>query len=396
MMSDESGTVRQVAWGEILPWLMIPRALRLATSLPVLFVAMLGILLMPVGWWGAELLLPSQQQQVARDVVFPLGTPTSPGSMRAATPRPQLEDLYRPMLSAAELLVRPLHQILRGNVSWTELAYWTIGGTWNLLVWGLFGGIITRMAVMQYGREEREGLVASARFVSRRFLAYAGGPLFALIGVLVILGLSLAIGLLMQSSVGVLLASIVWFFVLLGGVLTTVLVVALLLGWPLMWGALSAEEMGDVFEGAHRTYAYFYGRPAHYAFYALLAVVVGSAAYYVVNAFAQLTLYFSMWAVTWALDAPSVEATGSGAGLVGMTIISALNTLVTLVPAAFRFSFLFTAAGVIYLLVRRDSDQIEFDTVHVPGQQTRFGLPPITTDEAGVPQVDETESDSSA
>ena len=51
--------------------------------------------------------------------------------------------------------------------------------------------------------------------------------------------------------------------------------------------------------------------------------------------------------------------------------------------------FLFTAAGVVYLLVRRDVDRIELDNVHAPGQEMRYALPPLTHDEAGVPGVDE-------
>ena len=63
--------------------------------------------------------------------------------------------------------------------------------------------------------------------------------------------------------------------------------------------------------------------------------------------------------------------------------------LVGLVAEAFRYSFLFAGAGVVYLLVRRDADQIQWDTVHMPHQQTRFGLPALDVDEAGVAGVEE-------
>ena len=46
-----------VAWSEVFPWLMLVRALRLATSAPLLLVATVGVLLLPPGWQVARLLL---------------------------------------------------------------------------------------------------------------------------------------------------------------------------------------------------------------------------------------------------------------------------------------------------------------------------------------------------
>ena len=78
-----------------------------------------------------------------------------------------------------------------------------------------------------------------------------------------------------------------------------------------------------------------------------------------------------------------------GPALLGMSIIASLNALALTVAAAFRYSFLWCAAGAVYLLLRRDSDQIEFDNVYVEDEPTRYGLPPLTIDAAGVPGVDD-------
>ncbi len=179
---------------------------------------------------------------------------------------------------------------------------------------------------------------------------------------------------------------------LVAGLTIGILVLGLLLGWPLMWGALSAEEMGDVFEGAQRSYSYVYGRPVHYAFYALVTLIVGSIVYLMVHWFAQWVVYCSFWAVSWGagwrmLTAGSADA--GGLALVGMSIIAVLNALVMTVAAAFRYSFFWCATGAVYLLIRRDSDQIEFDNVYVENESARYGLPPLTIDAAGVPGVDD-------
>ena len=57
-MPEPTHQLRTVAWNEVFPWLMLVRALSLATSAPLLLVATVGVLLMPLGWEVAALLLP--------------------------------------------------------------------------------------------------------------------------------------------------------------------------------------------------------------------------------------------------------------------------------------------------------------------------------------------------
>lgn len=49
-MADDRGVIREVAWRDIFPWLIIFRTFRLAKSMPLLFVATLGVVLAPAGW----------------------------------------------------------------------------------------------------------------------------------------------------------------------------------------------------------------------------------------------------------------------------------------------------------------------------------------------------------
>jgi hypothetical protein len=160
-----------------------------------------------------------------------------------------------------------------------------------------------------------------------------------------------------------------------------------------MWGALSSEEMGDVFEGTQRMFAYLYGRPLQYAFYAVVAIVVGSFAYHVVSLLAHSIVYFTAWGVSWSGEPDALQSAHGGVAAVGVAIIGTLNSLVIAVAEAFRYAFLFTATGILYLLIRRDNDQIEFDNVHAPGEQQRFDLPPLATDEPAAADTGKTNSD---
>ena len=112
-MLHESGMIRKVAWEELFPWLMIPRAVQLAASMPVFFVATLGVLLMPVGWWGAGWVLsPEQRTAVTASGHLPESRETIgvsfPISRTHRIFSPELPDFYAPMLSAARSLVDPL------------------------------------------------------------------------------------------------------------------------------------------------------------------------------------------------------------------------------------------------------------------------------------------------
>jgi hypothetical protein len=61
------------------------------------------------------------------------------------------------------------------------------------------------------------------------------------------------------------------------------------------------------------------------------------------------------------------------------------------------YSFMWSAAAAIYLLLRHDADQTEMDDVFLEEDETvRYGLPPLTVDEAGVPGTVENEAEATA
>ena len=65
-------------------------------------------------------------------------------------------------------------------------------------------------------------------------------------------GAHVPLGWLMRLDFGVFVAGIFWFVVLLMGVAAAWLILGTLLGWPLMWGALSADREGDAFDAFSR------------------------------------------------------------------------------------------------------------------------------------------------
>jgi hypothetical protein len=397
-MADDRGVIREVAWRDIFPWLIIFRTFRLAKSMPLLFVATLGVVLAPAGWRVGEALFvseaelqadfefaafvehqcrwPGQQSGLAppnhgrvprsiRDIVF-----TSPNT---------LEPIYF-------RFVDPVARLLNSRLTVTQAAYCAFGSLWTLVVWGFFGGVITRIAVVNLGREEPLGLGAAVRHAASRLGAYVGSPLFPLVGVVLVALPICGLGLLARGDVGLLIAGILWVAALFGGMLIVILLLGLLFGWPLMWGAISAEERGDVFEAFSRSYSYTFQRPLHYLFYAALATFYGALAWLLVYHFSEGVIRFTEWAAAWGAgpqrwaeivrlrDDPSL---GGGMVMAAALLMGLGTGLVRTIAAGLVYSLFWCLAAAAYLLLRRDVDQTELDEVFADSQTRRYQLPAV-------------------
>ena len=66
------------------------------------------------------------------------------------------------------------------------LFHGVLAGLWALIVFGLIGGAISRVAVVDLTRGERVGLVAAIRFSARKAVSLIGTPLVPMLGVVVV------------------------------------------------------------------------------------------------------------------------------------------------------------------------------------------------------------------
>ena len=119
----------------------------------------------------------------------------------------------------------------------------------------------------------------------------------------------------------------------------------------------------------------------------MLAVIGGVF----VTVFANVVLYLTAWTVSWGAGGAPL----SPDALVGMQetyptavkLITFWSSAIGLLVLAYFYSFFFTAAVIIYHLLRHDVDGAEMDEVFLDPQEEQYGLPPVTTDENGVPAV---------
>lgn len=287
--------------------------------------------------------------------------------------------------------------------SWSDCLVLATGTLWTLLVWGLFGGAITRIAVMRLGCDEAVSMRTALRYASSRIGTYVLSPLFPIVIILVLaIPLALLGLLLMRFELGVLLVSIVWILVLLAGFTMTHFLLGVLFGWPLMWVVTSAEETGDHYEAFSRSFSYASQRPFHYLFYALVAVVLGTLGWFLLQIVAELTIHMSYWSVMWGCGADRVEDlknVGADASVLLRTSRSLMDLsegTVRLVAGAFAYSFFWCGAVGIYLLLRKSVDQTEFDEVFLDDEDPPFDLPALQDGPSVVPEmVEKSESDAS-
>jgi hypothetical protein len=205
-----------------------------------------------------------------------------------------------------------------------------------------------------------------------------GGVLLATIPVFVL-------GLIMRA-LGLWVGIFVWPLVLAAGLLMALLLAGLLFGWPLMWATISAEGT-DSFDALSRSYAYTFQRPLHYLFYAAVAALIGWLGWLVVQNFAAGVIWMGYWAAGWGCSSNQVERMlGEGKGI-SVGFIHFWAGCVKLLAVGYLFSYFWTAAAAIYLLLRRDVDATEMDEVFLDADadEESFGLPTIATDEAGAP-----------
>ncbi len=398
MLENEGGTLKRVAWSEICPCEILLRTFRLAISARVLILGAAGILLMYCGWAvigsvfsGAK---ESQTAWLGECRENPWQAAVEPGGGGGV----DLSEVLPmggggPFLGSWANLSRPLWVVfpspfgLHEGMEVSGLACAVFCGLWSLAVWSLFGAAITRIAAVQLAAGERVGLVGALRHSCRKWPAYFGAPLFPLIGCALAALPVCLLGILMKVSFLAVLLAIVWPLMLLAGLIMAILLLGLAFGWPLMWGTVSTEGT-DAFDALSRSYAYVFQRPLRYLFYVIVAVIIGSLGWVIVDGFADGVIALTRWAAEWGHGEESYAKLETAPAIIGFW-----GESVRLLANGYFFGYFWVASVAIYLLLRHDVDATEMDEVELDedASEPTEELPPLATDVAGSPKVaDET------
>lgn len=234
------------------------------------------------------------------------------------------------------------------------------------IVWGIGGGMIARMAALDFGAGVDSAPGAGLRLALRRWRS--------LVGALVLPG-ALAVGIaIVLASLGALLLGIpgvrvvgaaVYPLLLAGGLLLAFIGFATALGQALLVPAVMADG-ADAMDAVQRAYAYAVGRTGRLILYGLIALAVGALAWLILSAaFVAGINWTAQLAGAWAgervgggLGGPMAmfERPAAGEGGATATIVRAWERAALLLLAGWAVSYYFTASTAVYLLIRRVAD----------------------------------------
>jgi len=428
-MANNYDTVKGVDWREVFPWTALTRAFTVAVSIPVLLLASFGVGLTVSGWAIAESLLVPEQLtlapagattdemesvsnqgdtfaedtalQNAAETPFVDGSEQIPEPTVAVQPpghfAPAMGSIAdgdtrsvfeRLLVGEGLMLVADLHDMLLGGDrelgAKTSYAIYIIDFVWLLIVWGFFGAMITRIAVIRIGRGEKIGLKEAMADVRKKYISYVMSPVFVLVSCFVLSLPVVLISLLLNFDIGVLLASVLWIVAIVASIGVAVLLTGFFFGWPLMWPTISAEEDGDVYEATSRTFAYTFQAPIQYLFYVSISLAIWVPSVMLVQNFTSLAEQVVFSGMNVAADegqliqdylTGKVSLDGqSQIFIMGANIISGLHWFAHLMADAFCVGFFFASFSGIYLLLRRFVDHTPLDEVFVIDDRTKYGL----------------------
>jgi hypothetical protein len=402
-MSHPRTTVAAVRWHAIFPWLILVRAARVALMARVIILAAIGVALTQGGWAIIDDLTlprddaPLHERLTDAPISAPIGAELGFDARHGLDLHAQI--LGSPLVRGWAWGSQSFGKLIEHGGAWPSWFGALLGGLWAIAVWALFGGAIARIAALYLTRGETIGPIAALTSSFSHWLSTAGAPVFALIAIFLLSLPLIFAGWVVRLDLFALLAGVVWFLILIGGVVLAVLVIGLAIGWPLMWSTVAVERT-DAFDGISRGYAYVYQRPLHLLFFIIVAGALGLLAQAAINLIVEASIEATEWAVsggagelrTLELLEPGVAENRpslGGPGLLGSKMMRFWTEGFRWFAAAFPMAYLFPAAVGIYLLMRREIDASALGDVTFDEGDPQRGLPTLVNDPTtGVPHVE--------
>lgn len=154
-------------------------------------------------------------------------------------------------------LILPVYYVAHPQASIGQRIFFLLLLVATLSVWTLAGGVITRIAALEFTRKQTVGIKKAFGFVWDRKENYLLAPwLPAVPGVVLLLGMVIFGFLHLIPWVGDILVSGLGWIIMIGSGLVLALISIGLLGWPLMTIAVSVES-DDAFAATTKPYSYF-------------------------------------------------------------------------------------------------------------------------------------------
>lgn len=263
-----------------------------------------------------------------------------------------------------------------------------------LAIWSLAGGAITRIAALDYAKDESIRLADVLGFMRRKFWSYFWSPLVPVIGVLFFAMCNVMVGLVGRIPVfGEIAVAFGFPLAIVSGFLMVFIGVIGVLGLCFMFPTISAEG-SDAFDAMSRAYSYVLSRPKQFAFYCFINSVYGIVCLTFVAFAAWLVVRLSFCTVSmgmgqkfsaiqsFLLQRCSIACFGfctSPTGGVNTTtvlpdqwslkffgcMLILYVVFIKLVVWTFATTYLLSAKTIIYFLLRKEIDSTDVSDVYI-------------------------------
>jgi hypothetical protein len=277
-----------------------------------------------------------------------------------------------------------------------EFAFLTFCLFWVTAVMGLFGAIIARRAAVELGQRTIAPWGETLRLVGSRWLSVIGVTGMHVVALVILLALPFVLGLI--ARIGPLVAVVGVVLLLLLPLVWVVgrLVISMFACFPLAVAAITVEKKADAFEGFSRSNACLFQRPVLFAALFLALAAVGWVGYQIVY-----WLFLAGWhwtrdaflsgaglSISEILDVRDAAASGRLQRLAPW--ITAGGALARLLVDGYLFSYFWSAAAAMYLILRKSVYNAELDDIDTLSTLEPSALPtlpaaPVVSSQSAAP-----------
>ncbi|GJQ50083.1 putative membrane protein [Candidatus Kuenenia stuttgartiensis] len=263
-----------------------------------------------------------------------------------------------------------------------------------LAIWSFFGGAITRIAALDYARDENVRLIDAVIFARKKFWSFFWSPMIPFIGVF-FFGICNVIGGLIGRIpvLGECVVALGFPFAFVAGLLMVLVGIIGVLGMCFMYPTISAEG-SDAFDAVSRAYSYVISRPKRFLGYCGIYIVYGIICVSIVAFFAWLVIHLSFCTVGFGMGEkfytvkayilqryniaclgfcmkPADESKAVASVLAGWSLKFLAGMLIVYIFCIklavwnFFINYVFSAKTVIYFLLRKEIDSTNVTDVYL-------------------------------
>ncbi len=264
------------------------------------------------------------------------------------------------------------------TVDWAEYLGLVVLVAGLLIIWSVIGGAITRLAALEFARDEKIGFSEALSFASKKFWSYFWSPITPALGVLFFVACNMLGGLFGQIKyIGEIAVAIGFPLAILSGFLIVFIGIIGAIGFFLMFPTISAEG-SDAFDAMSRAYSYVISKPKHFISLFLSIIICGTIFTLFVSLVACLIMQTSFYTVGFGMgdkfESIKAVVSGTGASMASLDLLSMKFTalmlmiyvvLVKVVIGSLVVAFAGSASTIAYFLLRKDVDGTDINDVYI-------------------------------